>query len=214
MDSEPRRADEAAIDLLRLQYQLAVGHWMLENSKEQRSDRPVAIGDDPGVTALERIRMVVIEAERLLAAMIEREGLDSSLARFLLQSEALFLLLLAGLSRPSDDQGASEHWIWSREQLLDELEGDAWRTPAWSEALANFVQHHCALDYRARYNLACYLARAGKLAQAEDQLLAVFAEAPADLQAWAHKDPALEALRNPPRGPFKTPASKDSFSDD
>jgi hypothetical protein len=66
------------------------------------------------------------------------------------------------------------------------------------DALVDYVQT-LDLDYRARYNFACFLAGRGKSddhARAFLYLESALKAAPADLKFWARKDPSLKPLQN------------------
>jgi hypothetical protein len=68
--------------------------------------------------------------------------------------------------------------------LIDLLRGNPFLR-RFESRLVEFVTTTCYIDYRARYNLACYRARAWQVEVAAQELDAVFAEAPEDLRAWA-----------------------------
>src|SRR3954466_266423 len=211
-DEGAKRKAEAEIDRFRLRYQVVVGRAMLD--RPERVDQETRSEAEPDAFAL------VIDAEQRLGP--DRSGRDRggpvsagsseeiapALRLFLDQNEAVFLLLLAGLLRDRPGANGREEPIPDRRALLDALRAPREFAPS-GDRLVDFVETHCVLDYRSRYNLACYLSRGRELDRAAEQLTAVFAEAPPDLRSWARRDPSLENLRTAKLGPFADPKVPD-----
>lgn len=163
---------------------------------------------DPKKKARRRALEVAAQIEKDLLALDasprghEDEGL---LVRdFLLGFEPTVLTMLAGVvrrwdpPRPSRSKASHSSPKRRRKELLAEFRRGEPLDPA------RIIEHveTLHLDFRARYNLACYFAgvadRDGggrQYARAISELGAALRAAPADLAKWAARDPILAKLR-------------------
>jgi tetratricopeptide (TPR) repeat protein len=132
---------------------------------------------------------------------------DHSLSQFLEALEPTILLLLAGIVRRWDSEREASTDVpddRAREWLLEGLEGNA----LTDDQIVTYVSR-LQLDYRARYNFACYLAGQGDELVGEDnetapddykrafsELKEALSTAPPDLVDWAQHDLSLATFRS------------------
>ena len=113
--------------------------------------------------------------------------------------------------RPDVARGRAPSQREARIQLLKKLQEE----PMTHAGLIDWTLANLSLDYRARYNLACYVSGRGDDASGEKspdpekhatenyqralrELETSLVAAPADLLGWAQQDPALRGVRESP----------------
>jgi hypothetical protein len=132
---------------------------------------------------------------------------ERSLSQFLEALEPTILLLLAGIVRrwgPAREPSTEVPDDRTRQWLLEGLRGNA----LTDRQIIAYVLR-LQLDYRARYNLACYLAGEGDKKAGDDnetapdeykrafsELTEALSTAPPDLVRWARQDPSLAKFRS------------------
>jgi Cyclic nucleotide-binding domain len=134
------------------------------------------------------------------ARRLSRRADPHAFHAFLETLEPTVLILLAGIIRrwPQEPAAAGRRERpTTREALLQALRD----REASDDQIIEYVLA-LQLDYRARYNLACYYAGRGDAGKREayekalSELKAARKEAPGDLLKWAKEDPSLAGLRD------------------
>lgn len=210
----------------RVLYSQAVGYVILAQARP----RPGAAqrqSDIRGFRSIEQGRACAVEVSielesRLLAGYRDKIGTSgpgeqstAELRPFLMALEPTILLLLAGILRRwgwregarqprhghgRDDYGEPEHEV-SQMAILEGLRHESLN---WQHVVSYVTTLN--LNYRARYNLACFFAGLGDESRSEEreayyeqafsELAASLTAAPNDLAIWARRDPSLDGLRN------------------
>jgi len=187
-DPEPLLRHEA--DWYRCKYMLAVGYANLAQAAgDQRVRLPRRLGSPKELAKQHAVDLAATLDKdlRYLAELAEgrkrdRERVQAS--RELLKAlEPSVLLLLAGIVRRWGPPGGGLRFRNDRDIL------------AYVETLQ--------LDYRARYNLACYYAGRHQYQSALSELRGALETAPRDLVAWARDDPSLAGLRKEKKPEFE-----------
>jgi hypothetical protein len=95
---------------------------------------------------------------------------------------------------PGDHLAA--HLMWCHLEAENEKAAEA--VLLWARDLSSRTSSDPRTHAVGAYNLACYYARTGQVAEALPLLRESFGVAP-DLKDWSHKDPDLDPIRDDPR---------------
>jgi tetratricopeptide (TPR) repeat protein len=146
----------------------------------------------------EHWKKALTSAQRLLKDAELKEPTLSFVSRH----ESLFLVLLAGVLQRFHRRGSSQCTplvnLDDLRTLLRKSEVNADGAALATvdpNAIIGLVTQHLDVDYRVRYNLACYYSESRQYDKAVDFLNGALYEAGPDLSSWAHRDPALAQLR-------------------